>query len=140
MSLEDARWRFVLHMNWRAQTLPVLLNGLPSKRQVELSGQSPDDFYNLPMPSKEQIVSISPYSQIVRGNYTTPTFLIHGTVDDLIPWQHSQRIVDALNERGVESSIEVLDGVDHLFDTFSDQGWEEVQRGYAWLARQIFHN
>ena len=137
MSLEDPRWRFVLHMNWRAQHLPVLLNGLPSKRRLLTTGQSPDSFYRMPMPSKERIQAISPMSQIVKGNYRTPTYLIHGTADDLIPWEHSQRVVDGLRERGVESGIEVLDGVEHLFDTFSDKGWEEIQRAYRWLARQI---
>lgn len=138
MSLDDARWRFVLHMNWRAQFLPMLLNRLPSKRQLEASEQSPEDYYNQPIPPKEQIISISPYSQILREKYKTPTFLIHGTADDMVPWQHSQRVIDALQERGVEADIAVLDGVEHLFDTFSDKGWDEIQRGYAWLAQQIF--
>jgi hypothetical protein len=42
-----------------------------------------------------------------------------------------------LKDRGINSGIEVLDGVEHLFDTFSDKKWEEIQRAYKWLANQI---
>ncbi|KAL5354266.1 hypothetical protein ACLOAV_000354 [Pseudogymnoascus australis] len=138
MSLEDPRWRFVLHMNWKAQMLPVLINGLPSKSRLQSTGESAESYYSLPMPTDEQIISISPFSQIMRGNYTTPTYLIHGTADDLIPWEHSQRVVDALAARGVDTGIEILEGVEHLFDTFSNKGWDEIQRAYGWLAGQIF--
>lgn len=137
MSLDDTRWRFVLHMNWRAQFLPILLNGLPSRSQLVAGERSHKNYYNQPMPPKEEIISISPYSQILHGKYKTPTFLIHGTADDMIPWQQSQRVIDALQKRGVEADIAVLDGAVHLFDTFSDSGWDEIQRGYAWLAKQI---
>ena len=136
MSLEDPRWRFVLHMNWRAQHLQVLLNGLPSKTRLRSTGQTVSSLSNMPIPSQERIASISPLSQIQRGNYLTPTYLVHGTADDLIPWQHSQRTVEELRKRGVASGIEVLEGVEHLFDTFSDKGWEEIQRAYHWLAAQ----
>ena len=126
-------------MNWRAQTLPFLINGLPTGKAAATghNTDSSSDSYNLPRPSSQQIASISPYAQILRGAYTTPTFLIHGTADDLIPWEHSQRVVDALRDRGVESQIEVLEGVEHLFDTFSAKGWEEIERGYRWLAGMV---
>ncbi|KAF2205457.1 BcPKS18, polyketide synthase [Delitschia confertaspora ATCC 74209] len=137
MDLDDPRWRFVLHMNWRAQTLPVLLNGLPSKNRLQQIGQSADAVARLPQPSHDRVISISPFAQIVRGNYWTPTYLIHGTADDLIPWEHSQRVVDGLKARGVESEIELLDGVEHLFDTFSDKGWDEIQKAYRWLAGRV---
>jgi len=130
MSLSDPRWRFVLHMNWRAQTLPFLLTGLPHSQHP--TPQIPI----LPYPSREQIVSISPYAQILRGAYRTPTFLIHGRPDDLIPWQQSMRVHDALRERGVRAGIEIIEGAKHLFDTFPDPGVdteEAVGRGYEWL-------
>lgn len=77
MNLEDPRSRIVLHMNWKGQALPVLLNGLPSKAQLQ-SPSKESTYYSLPIPSKEDIVSISPASQIRMGNYHVPTFLIHG--------------------------------------------------------------
>lgn len=143
MSTKDTRWRFILHMNWKAQFLPMLLAGLPSKRVVESDPEAAlIDYQNLPMPSAEKIASISPYTQIVEGNYKTPTFLVHGTADDLIPWQHSQDVVDALKANGVEAGISLPDGARHLFDTFPiedplETGWASVYEGYEWLGRQF---
>jgi acetyl esterase/lipase len=124
MSLADPRWRFVLHMNWRAQTIPFLLNGP--------SSDAP--------PTKSQIFSISPYAQILVGTYRTPTFLIHGRPDDLIPWQQSMRTIEALKARGVEADIEIVEGARHLFDTFPEIGVDfepSVRRGYSWLGRFV---
>lgn len=138
MTIEDPRWRFVLHMNWQAQTLPVLLNGLPSKKQ--LAGGDPKSFESLPMPPLEKVLEISPHAQIVRGAYNTPTFLIHGTADELIPWEHSQLVVNALTSRGIPAGIYLLEGAAHLFDTFppsSGYGQEAIQAGYEFLFSQI---
>ena len=136
MSVEDRRWRFVLHMNWRAQTLPVLINGLPSKAQLERSGRTVDDIIEMQMPDEEAIASISPYSQIVRGSYKTPTYLLHGTADDLIPWQQSQATVDALRSQGVEAQVSIIQDAEHVFDTFSDRWSPEVTRAFGWLVEQ----
>lgn len=100
MAPSDPRSRIVLHMNWKGQALPVLLNGLPPKSRAPSSSPA-STFYNMPQPTAEQIVSISPFAQIVRDAYRTPTFLIHGTDDDLIPYQQTQRVHDALVQRGV---------------------------------------
>lgn len=139
MSLTDRRWRFILHMNWKTQTLPVLLNGLPSKKK--LGGANAKAFENLEMPSDEQIASISPYAQIVRGNYRTPTFLIHGSVDDMIPWQQSQKAYDALTRKGVPAGFYLLGGAEHLFDTFGTDhlggGWDAITAGFEFLFAHV---
>ncbi|TGO60221.1 hypothetical protein BCON_0037g00210 [Botryotinia convoluta] len=139
-SLQDLRTRFILHMNWRAQVLPILINGLPSLSTSSSSPSTPS-YDNLPMPSPSQIARISPYSQIVSSHYKTPTFLIHGTEDDLIPWQQSQKTYEALKERGVEAAIEVLEGSGHLFDLTRDRGGDEgvraVERGMEFLKRFV---
>ncbi|KAF7922236.1 hypothetical protein BELL_0143g00130 [Botrytis elliptica] len=142
-SLQDPRTRFILHMNWRAQALPILINGLPSlSTSHTISSSSPSTSYdNLPMPSPRQIARISPYSYIVSSHYKTPTFLIHGTEDDLIPWQQSQKTYEALKERGVEAGIEVLERSGHLFDLTRDGGGDEgvraVERGMEFLKRFV---
>ena len=74
MNLEDPRSRIVLHMNWQGQMPAILLNGLPTKGSCKTS----TDQYELPRPSAGDIESISPASQIRKGEYTVPTFLIHG--------------------------------------------------------------
>jgi acetyl esterase/lipase len=78
MNLEDTRSRIVLHMNWKAQMPHVLLHGLPTKKQCQDQGKPESDFYCLPRPPLEEVRSISPASQIRLGNYTVPTFLVHG--------------------------------------------------------------
>ena len=136
MSLSDPRSRIVLHMNWKGQALPILFNGLPSKATITASNQNASQYLNLPQPSNDEIVSISPYAQIRRGNYKTPTFLIHGTKDDLIPWQQMQRTYEGLREIGVPAGLEIVEGAVHLFDLYRDptgKMWETVLRGYEFL-------
>lgn len=134
MSPSDPRSRIVLHMNWKAQALPIWINGLPTKKAA--SNSQPESYATMPMPSTEQIVSISPYAQIQRGTYVTPTFIIHGTSDDLIPWQQSQRVHEALRNKGVKTGLAIVDDAPHLFDMYKDKdgrGWSAVQEGYEFL-------
>jgi pimeloyl-ACP methyl ester carboxylesterase len=136
MSLEDPRWRFVLHANWRAQTLPMLINGLPSKSQISSSETTVDRFLNMKIPDSEAIASISPYDQIRRGCYKTPTYLIHGTRDDLIPWQQSYATIEALVERGVDARADIVEGAEHCFDVWSDKLDDRIENGLLWLSHQ----
>lgn len=136
MSLSDPRSRIVLHMNWTGQALPVLLNGLPSKNAI--GNKDPKQWLKLPQPAKEKVVAISPYAQIVRGNYNTPTYLIHGTEDDLIPWQQMQGTYDALVAKGVPAGLDIVEDAIHLFDLYRDRDgrhWQTVLKGYEFLFR-----
>lgn len=144
MSMRDARSRIALHMNWKGQALPTLLDGLPSKKQLEAGewkGDSVDDWKQRPIPDAERIRAVSPYAQIKAGNYQVPTFLVHGTKDDLIPWEHSQRIRDALLERGVDAGLSVPQGALHLFDLYreGDRGEQAraVLEGYDFLCPYV---
>ena len=125
---EDARSRISLHMNWKGQTLPILLNGLQHTE------------HDLRSPTQEQIRSISPFAQIRSGTYGTPTFILHGTQDDLIPWQQARRTYQALCEREVPAEVRIVpDGV-HLFDINKgferdEQAVRAVREGYEFLAR-----
>ena len=137
MSLADPRSRIVLHMNWKGQALPVLLGGLPSKaKDTGDAGR----WHKLEMPSTERIVSISPYAQIQRDSYHTPTYLIHGTADDLIPWQQMQQTYNGLVSKGVPAGLSIVDGAEHLFDLYRDRDgtrWQEVLKGYEFLLKHI---
>lgn len=128
-------------MNWKAQMIPVLINGLPSKSQVLARNEGPKAYESMPIPSPEKVASISPYAQITRGNYRTPTFLIHGKDDDMIPWQQAKRTHDALIEKGVSAGIYLLEGAEHLFDTFGTDhlggGDEAIRAGYEFLSEHI---
>lgn len=129
MAPSDARSRLALHMNWNAKTLPVLLKGI---------SQGSEDA-NLRL---EEIQTVSPLTQIRERQYRTPTFLIHGTKDDLIPWQQAQRTYEALQETGVLSELRILQGAVHLFDSY--RGYEKdeeaarvVREGYDFLSTQV---
>lgn len=138
MGLSDPRWRIILHMNWKSQMVPILINGLPSKKN--LRGRSAASFTNMAMPSKDQIASISPYAQIELGNYHTPTFILHGTEDDLVPCQQSLDTIAALMKKGVDCGVGVASGARHLFDMFvsadpSGTGGAAVRQGYEFLMK-----
>ncbi|KAF3481903.1 uncharacterized protein GIQ15_04662 [Arthroderma uncinatum] len=134
MSLEDPRCRIILHMNWEGKSLPVLINGL--RRTGTNSVTNP------PFPSVEQIQAVSPLAQMRAGNYKTPTFFIHGTRDDLVPWQASQRCYEALRERGIPTGLVLLKDALHLFDLYPSSkknpvAVKGVKDGYDFLSAHI---
>lgn len=94
----------------------------------------------LPQPTLEEIIACSPLAQIVRGNYQTPTFIIHGTNDDLIPWEQSQGTFDALLNEGVEAGLVLVEGAPHICDLSSNpasEGWKAVLKGYEFLTSHV---
>jgi len=132
----DPRSRIALHMNWKGQALPVLFGGLPSKKQLNLDGESAKKWYELPQPDDELIATISPYAQILKGKYRTPTFLIHGKKDDLIPWQQTVRVQETLAGAGITSEARILEDAIHLFDLTEKADsveWNAVLDGYDFL-------
>lgn len=130
-------------MNWKAQWLPILINGLPSKKKLAIHlTKDPESFKSLPMPSKEQIASISPHAQIQLGTYRTPTYLMHGIDDDLVPYEQSRITIAALRRIDVDCGIAVPVGAKHLCDMFPSEhptgtGAEAVREGYEFLFTQF---
>lgn len=137
--LTDPRCRIVLHINWKAQTLPVIINGLPSRAKADADAKTAGTDWNAaPQPSVERIRAVSPRAHINRGSYASvPTFLIHGTADDLIPWRQSRGTYDALVARGVPAGLALIEGAPHICDLSSDpdsEGWKAALRGYEFLG------
>ncbi|KAL8934872.1 MAG: hypothetical protein Q9211_005001 [Gyalolechia sp. 1 TL-2023] len=139
MAPEDPRSRICLHMNWKGQTLPILLDGLrPAQRSQHGAGHA--KYLDMPLPTQERIMAVSPLAQIRKGTYVTPTFLVHGTRDDLIPWEQTQRTYDSLIERGIHAEARIVkDGI-HLFDIsnsyrLDEQSARAVDEGYRFLQR-----
>jgi len=121
-------------MNWKGQTVPILLNGLKLADRSQNSVQTP--------PATEQVEAISPLAQIRNGAYRTPSFIIHGTKDDLIPWQQAQRTYETLCECGVEAELRIVEGGVHLFDTSigferNEEAARAVREGYEFLGRFV---
>lgn len=123
-------------MKQKAQTLPILVNGLaPSSN---MSATEVASFHGLPAPQAEEIAKTSPLAQIQKGQYQTPTFLIHGTADDMIPSTQSQRTYEALKAAGVDAEIALIEGAPHLFDAEprDSEDWKAIVReGFAFLSR-----
>jgi acetyl esterase/lipase len=139
MAPQDPRSRIVLHMNWKGQFMPVLLRGLPHADTV--ADAEAQALLCQPQPPLEEIQRASPYAQIRKGNYHTPTFIIHGTEDDLIPWKQSVRTIEALKAQGVRADIAAPEGKIHLFDMYRDpdgSSWEVVRKGYEFLVDVVF--
>ncbi|KAK3938475.1 Methylphloroacetophenone synthase [Diplogelasinospora grovesii] len=140
MSLSDPRWRIIIHYNWKAQLVPLLITGLPGKTVAAARGGG---FESLSMPAPEAIRAASPFAQIVAGDYHTPTFIVHGDRDDLIPCQQSRDTIEALRAAGVEAGFAVPRGAGHAFDLWSDEdpqgtGWAAIQEGYDFVCRRVF--
>jgi acetyl esterase/lipase len=81
-------------------------------------------------------------AQIQRGTYSVPTFLIHGTKDDLVPWQQAVRTVSALRESNVQAEVHILDGAVHLFDLYRSYDGNEKAKaaivdGYEFLRQHV---
>lgn len=89
-------------------------------------------------PGPSQISKISPLAQIRAGNYRVPTFVIHGSEDNVVPVSHSVEFESALREQGVPSGVVISSGKKHLFDLFLKPGTEEWERcvlpGYDFVA------
>ena len=48
-----------------------------------------------------------------------PTMLIHGTRDDIVPWEASRQMYDALARKGAPVELHLLEGLPHAFDANS---------------------
>lgn len=135
----DSRSRLILHMNHHAQHLPILFSGLPTS----LSCHPDVDYTSLPQPPPASIKKISPFAQLQDGTYRTPTFLVHGTQDDLVPWAQSRKFYDGLLECGVRAGLELIEGGEHLFDLWRHQKgeereeWKSVRKGYKFLRECV---
>ena len=73
----------------------------------------------------------------MRGNYSVPTFVVHGDRDEIVPCDMSIEFDRALQSKGVRSGILVVEGAKHIHDLATRPGtesWEEgVGPGYRFL-------
>ncbi|KAJ5734490.1 hypothetical protein N7493_003276 [Penicillium malachiteum] len=85
------------HMVRNGQTLPILCKGLPASSSTSLDKL--ESLENMEQPLPEDVRKFSPYAHMKDGQYTVPTFFVHGTSDSFIPWQQSKRAYDLLCEQ-----------------------------------------
>lgn len=69
--------------------------------------------------------------------------MVHGTVDEFIPAEHSRRMYDKLIARGVPAGLALVEGGGHLFEMLGGvpgKGscwWQSVLDGYEFLYRHV---
>ena len=129
----DARSELVLEALKADNFVPILLRGMPVDDGREDRGHQP-------MP--EDIAAISPLAQVRMGKYKTPTCIVHGDKDEVVPCSMSQEFVKALGAAGVPSEVIVSPGAKHMHDLLlkpGKPGWEEsVVPAYRFLLRNLF--
>lgn len=117
--------------------MPVLLNGLSEFRS---HGKLAD---LLAPPSPSTIRSISPLARVIQGEYDVPTFIVHGTEDEVAPFAAAKRFVDVQRLRNPAIACEFLavPGAKHLFDLGLKDGsrdWDRlVAPGYQFLSKML---
>ncbi|KAF5871074.1 putative polyketide synthase protein [Botrytis fragariae] len=120
----DPRSELVLSLFKEGNGLSVMLNGI-----------SDDDWCRKPDP--ERVAFISPMAQLLSGIYTTPTFLIHGEDDEIVPFYTAKKFVTALKEHGVRSGFLGVSCAKHIHDLNLRPGMEQwrqgVEPGYDFL-------
>jgi acetyl esterase/lipase len=134
LSVSDPRSRIALHMNWAGQSIPILL-GRMKTAQKGLSGKPMFE-----QPTTEEIDPINPRAQIEKGNYKTPTYMVHGTADDLIPFEQTKETYEKLVEMEVEAGVKIVEGEAHLFDLREGTDKKRlgvIEDGYEFLFRQL---
>lgn len=125
----DPRSELVLSLFKEGNGLPLLLNGL----------SSPDSLQTPPDPNK--VAYISPLSHVRDGSYTIPTYIVHGTQDEIVPYQTAVKFVAECREKGVECGFLTVPGARHIHDLEARTGmvgWEEgVAGGYEFLVGKL---
>ena len=92
-------------------------------------------------PPPHLISAISPTSQVRLGNYTTPTFLIHGTEDEIVPYHTAVAFSEAMREKGLRGGLAEVKGAKHIHDLTLKRGDEKfaesVEVGYKFLFKEL---
>ncbi|OTA01506.1 PKS protein [Trichoderma parareesei] len=121
----DPRSELVLALVKEQNGVSLLLNGVPT------------DGNTFHAPEPERVTAISPLAQVRLGTYRTPTFVIIGDEDEVVPFHSSVDFVDALRKQGIRHGFIPVPGQQHIFDLTLAPGmakWEEwVAPGYKFL-------
>lgn len=117
--------------------LSLLLNDVA---KILDDGDDPTEWLQT-KPTQERIASISPMARVRAGEYTTPTFVVHGTSDKVVPFGAALDFVSALRKRNILSGLLAVPGVGHLHDLSLSPGtalWEaQVAPAYNFLLRSL---
>ncbi|KAL8721637.1 MAG: hypothetical protein Q9225_001726 [Loekoesia sp. 1 TL-2023] len=128
-ALGDPRSELVLSLFKEGNGLNLFLNGLSEEGDL----QAPIE--------QTKIDAINPIAQVRNGKYQVPTFLIHGTDDEVVPYGMSVAFHEVLEERGIDSGVLLVDGAKHIHDLDCEPGsemWDRgVDPGYDFLLKHL---
>ncbi|KAM7212102.1 conidial yellow pigment biosynthesis polyketide synthase [Rhypophila decipiens] len=129
----DPRSELVLSLFKDGNGLTLLLNGLPAAQKGRINSDS--DLF--PPPSPEAIKAICPLARLKAGEFDVPTYVIHGTADEVAPLAGAERFVAEMKVRGVDFGFTKVVGGGHIHDLDLEPGdddWlEQVGLGYCFL-------
>lgn len=92
----------------------------------------------LGIPDLERVAAISPITQVKNGKYRTPTFLIIGEEDEIVPFHTAVNFSKALENQGIKTGFISVPGAKHIHDLKlapGFAGWNKwVLPGYKFLS------
>ena len=75
------------------------------------------------------------------GSYKVPTFMIHGTKDEIVPVQATKKFWDVMQEKGLRGGLSLVEGASHIHDlglAEGEKGWQGgVGVGYDFLFGEL---
>jgi dipeptidyl aminopeptidase/acylaminoacyl peptidase len=80
---------------------------------------------------REKLIEISPARRVTAE--APPFLLIHGTADEVVPLEQSEKLLRALQEQGVSAELILKEGGGHPWLTIH----EEVAMLSDWFDRQL---
>ncbi|PSR81806.1 hypothetical protein BD289DRAFT_488997 [Coniella lustricola] len=84
-----------------------------------------------------KISALCPMAHLLAGTYTVPTYIVHGTNDEVAPFQAAARFHEELGKQGVKNGFLAIPNARHLYDLRLKPGmraWEDqVRPAYQFL-------
>ena len=134
---QDPRSEMILSIFTEQTGLALLLNNIPCGSEFDSTNLGIEDI--LVDPPQERIEMICPLAQLEQGHYHIPTCLVHGTADEIAPFEDAAHFHEALRGKGVECEMLRLEGAKHLFDVYARPG-DDVWRNQVLPALQFAAN
>ena len=108
---------------------------------TDISGMGPGVVQNMTLlfgtatPSQDVLDSASPLTFLTAG--TAPTYIIHGTRDDVVPFVQSERLDAALAAHQIPHAFMAFDG-GHGYEGISYQEVGKLQiAAFTWLSQRL---
>jgi acetyl esterase/lipase len=125
----DPRSELVLALVKEKNGMSLLFKGIPSNSD------------QLQRADANLAAAFSPLVQVRKGIYHTPTYLIIGDEDEIVPFPTAVEFAQALTENSVKGGLLCVKGAKHIYDlglTPGSEGWEKgVGPGYDFLLGEL---